>query len=142
MGSVVVVGSVLYFLSRTKVNLNAPALIGFAQTAGPIAGLATISLAYFLHKNKIRKIDNKASLGNKLSAYFLIHILKLALLEGGAMFNIVLFYLIGDTLLLAFAALATIVIALNTPSIFRLGNDLQLNEEEMRILETPDEIIP
>jgi len=137
LGAVLLIGTIFYYLARTRVIPDDPSLISIVKIVGPVSGLLTIALAYFLPGWMMTKVAHKNKLGDKLSQYFRIHIIKLALLEGGVTVNLVCFFLVGDMLLLVFAGLAAIVIALNTPSISRISNDLLLNEEETRMLEDP-----
>jgi hypothetical protein len=138
LSGVLVPACIIYYLARSSEHMPRPVF----SIAGPLAGLLTIVAAYIIPRRLIDKVLQSPSLGEKLSAWYSAHILKIALLEGGAMFNLVCFFLSGDLTLLIFVGLATIVMVLNTPGPFRVGTSLRLNEAEQKCLETPGCIIP
>ena len=134
-----VIIAIIYFAARNgKEQTGSPLFL----IAGPVVGLGTIAAAYFIPTKMMSEASRFASLGQKLTAWHGAHILKLALLEGGAIVNILFFYLSGDMTLLIFAGLAALVIVLNTPGVYRITTMLNLNESEQRCLENPENIIP
>ena len=142
LAGLVMITGILFFLLRTGSGGQG---LGKANQVlsilGPVIGLVTLLAAFLSYKVKMKSAVKQNSLADKLGIFMTAHIIKLALLEGGAIINLVLFYLTGNLQLLIYAGLAILVIAINFPGKYRVSNDLELDEEQRRLLEDPDHIL-
>ena len=92
----------------------------------PIVGLVTISASIFFFKNVIAKIDRSTDLGTKINQYQSAFIISSALLEGGALFNTVGFFITQNAFFLIFSAANFIYLILKQPTKDKLISNLQL----------------
>lgn len=91
--------------------------------------LVEIPLGYLLNSKKLKSIANIADLKSKLAAYQASHIIKIALFEGAGFLSSIVLLLGGQNMILAQIAIVLLFILLNTPSVLRLTNELNLNPE-------------
>jgi hypothetical protein len=140
LAGVITMACVFYFMLRSE-SSSISIIPEMLRIAGPVIGFGTLTAAYISFRVIIQQTLSKVALSEKLSMYMRAHIIKLALIEGGAVANLVLFFMTGNILLLSFVGLAALVIALNYPGIYRIGNDLRLDDEDMRKLDNPEHIL-
>ncbi|RDC56745.1 hypothetical protein DU508_05960 [Pedobacter chinensis] len=100
----------------------------------PIMGLTTISASIFFFKNLISKIDKTEPVDSKINLYQSAFIISSALLEGGALFNIVGFFITHNSFFLIFAAANFIFLILNRPTKDKLISTLQLQYPDTEAL--------
>lgn len=128
--------AVLYLFFRTGDESATRELNPVFSLIGPVAGFLSITAAYFLFRSNLKGCRKQNTLYAKLEHYQKAHIFKLALLEAGAILNLILFFISGDLMLLVFGILVVVVMAINYPSIYRVSIDLELNDEEVRLLQS------
>lgn len=110
----------------------------------PIAAMVVVGgciASHFLYSMRLKPARSLPGLGEKLAAYRGLLLLRWALLEGPALFATVCFFLTGNQLLLAFAALPLLLLVLSRPTKERAATDLELNWEEKAILDDPESSI-
>lgn len=100
----------------------------------PIMGLITISASIFMFRNLISKIDKTQSAEIKINLYQSAFIIGGALLEAGALFNIVGFSITHNTFFLIFAAANFIFLVLRRPTKDKLISSLQLQYPDTEAL--------
>jgi len=100
----------------------------------PIMGLITISSSIFFFKNLISKIDKTEPVDSKINLYQSAFIISSALLEGGALFNMVGFFITHNSFFLIFAAANFIFLILNRPTKDKLISALQLQYPDTEAL--------
>ncbi|MCX7743320.1 MAG: hypothetical protein N2167_02020 [Flavobacteriales bacterium] len=100
----------------------------------------SIPISTFLFKNTIGKRTGN-SLKQKLIAYRSAHILRTALIEAPGLIAGVMFFISGDWIALIPAPIALLFILLNIPNSNRIIQELALEEQESRLLHTPDSIL-
>ena len=100
----------------------------------PIMGLITISAGIFFFKNLIAKIDKSETVDTKMNLYQSAFIISSALLEGGALFNIVGFFITHNAFFLLFAAANFIFLILKHPTKDKLISSLHLQYPDTEAL--------
>ena len=100
----------------------------------PIVGLITISVSIIAYKNLISKIDKTASVDVKINQYQTAFIMSAALLEGGALFNIVGSFISHNAFFLVFAAANLIFLIRSRPTKDKLISTLQLQYPDTETL--------
>ena len=91
-----------------------------------------------IYKKKLVKIKEKTSLKEKLEEYRGALIIKFALVEGPAFLLILVFLITGKYFLLGLAALMVGILVFYSPSIEKAINEIELSENEAKIIENPD----
>jgi len=100
----------------------------------PIVGLITISVSIIAYKNLISKIDKTTSVDVKINQYQTAFIVSAALLEGGALFNLVGTFISHNAFFLVFAAANLIFLIRNRPTKDKLISTLQLQYPDTETL--------
>ncbi|MGM9476451.1 hypothetical protein ACS5PU_08470 [Pedobacter sp. GSP4] len=100
----------------------------------PIMGLITISSAIFLFRNTLSKIDKTATADVKINLYQSAFIISSALLEAGALFNLVGFFITHNSFFLIFALGNFVFMVLNRPTKDKLISALQLQYPDTEAL--------
>jgi len=100
----------------------------------PIMGLITISASIFFFRNLIAKIDKTAAADTKINMYQSAFIISSALLEGGALFNIVGFFITHNSFFLIFGMANFIFLVLKRPTKDKLISALQLQYPDTEAL--------
>ncbi len=79
-----------------------------------------------------------SSLGQKLIQYQSDSITRYALIEGGGLFSIIAFLILGSILYLILAVISIILLSLQHPTEFRIKSELELSPSEIATLQNPD----
>lgn len=118
---------VTIFLNRELIFFDAnPQTTAPFNPIFPIMGLITISGSIFFYRNLISKIDKSAPADTKINMYQSAFIISAALLEGGALFNIVGFFITQNTFFLIFGLANFAFLVLKRPTKDKLISALQL----------------
>lgn len=126
---------VTLFLNREIMFFDAnPATTSPANPIFPIMGLITISGSIFFQKNLINKIDKSETADVKVNLYQSAFIISSALLEGGALFNVVGFFITHNSFFLIFAGANFIFLLLKHPTKDKLISTLQLQYPDTEAL--------
>ncbi|TWI97655.1 hypothetical protein JN11_03478 [Mucilaginibacter frigoritolerans] len=88
----------------------------------------------YLFNQTIKKAINEDSLSSKLAIYSKAFISKCALIEGPAMFGIVVFLLSGNLFYLLFSGLNIIHLAVQKPTKTKIEDSLNLSYEDKMML--------
>ena len=94
-----------------------------------------------LFNTKVAATRYNGSLLEKTNAYRAAVILRYALLEGPALFSVIVCLLTGQIIVLVITAIMVAVMLYSLPSKERLISDLQLSFEETNVINDPDGII-
>ena len=100
-----------------------------------ILTISSILAGNFITKKKLQHLNLAGSLMEKLTAYRTILIIGWALLEGPALFSMVVFQLSGDFLFIGIAGFLVLYFFTLYPSKYKAISDLNLGLEEKRIIE-------
>lgn len=126
---------VTIFLNREMMFFDAnPKTTAPFNPLMPLVGLITLSASIFFFRNVIRKINPSADLATKFDLYQSAFIISSALLEAGALFNTVGFFLTHNAFFLIFAAVNFIFLVMKRPGKDKLISTLQLQYPDTEAL--------
>ncbi|PWS27953.1 hypothetical protein DHW03_10320 [Pedobacter yonginense] len=100
----------------------------------PIIGMATLGASIFLKKQLLSKINPAHSLDAKLGQYQAAFIVASAFLDGGALLNIVGFFITTNAFFLIFAGISLFFLIRSRPTKDKVISDLQLQYPESEAL--------
>lgn len=99
---------------------------------GIVMALMAILMSPFLYVSRIKANDTtQASLSEKVTVYKMANLLRYALIEGGCLVNLVLFYITKNSAHLYLAIACLITFVMNRPSLDKLTRDLRLTKSEL-----------
>lgn len=107
----------------------------------PVMAIAAFFTGRFLFKQQLSALDKKNSLKEKLMGYQGASIVRLAFLEGAALFGIVAFLLTGNFFELLISLLLVLYFLMLKPTKEKVMSDLNLSTEQKHQFENPTEII-
>ncbi|HOY06472.1 MAG TPA: hypothetical protein PLO67_13770 [Saprospiraceae bacterium] len=107
----------------------------------PLLLIVQAGLAFFLNRTKLETARSKSTIEEKLEDYRIASVLKWALLEGGTLISIVLFFVWGPVLFFYYAIIMAALFATQFPSRQRLINELDISANEQMILDDPNAMI-
>lgn len=94
--------------------------------------LGGVPLSYYLFERKVRKfVDSDFDLSQKYKIYNSSYILKLFIFEGIAFISMGMYLFSRDIYLLTAVLIVIVLLFINTPTITKLSNDLQLTDTEI-----------
>lgn len=96
----------------------------------PIFGLLAALISIIIFKKLVLKIDNTLNLDSKIMQYQSAFIVSAALLEGGALLNIVGCIITSNAFFLIFAGINLFFLIRNRPTKDKLIRDMQLQYPE------------
>ena len=102
--------------------------------------LSLTGTAYIYKKKQLEGVRNKSGLRIKLEMYLWVLIVNYALLEGGALFATLAFYLTANYVFVVVYLLILFVFSLSRPNLDRTCRELYLNKEERELLINLEEI--
>ncbi|MEM6768358.1 MAG: hypothetical protein AAF655_25695 [Bacteroidota bacterium] len=105
------------------------------QLLAPILVLGGIAGSIFLPKTLLASAKESSDLSGKLQTYRSTSIIKFAILEAPSLVSLVAFLLTGNSFFLGLAAIIVAVFFMNRPTTSTIINELELNQEEARIIE-------
>ena len=97
-----------------------------------IIGFSSFIISHFVYKKHLKTIDKTAAIREKLGKLQLATIIRLASLEGTALFSIVSFFVTNNIYFQYFAIAVLVIMVLYFPTKSRIAEDSKLNEEEYR----------
>jgi hypothetical protein len=103
--------------------------------------LGGITLGKLIPRALIQKIKIEADVTEKLKVYISAFILKLAMLEVPTLLAIVFFFIEGNLIYVAIAALMIVIFMFNRPTLYKISNELQLNHQERMTLNNLDSAV-
>jgi len=123
------------FLNRELIFFDAnPQTTKPYNPIAPIVGLITLSGSIFFFKNLLAKINKSESAEMKINQYQSAFIISAALLEGGALFNTVVFFLTQNSFFLLFAGANFLFLIFRHPTKDKLISALQLQYPDTEAL--------
>ncbi|SDP79584.1 hypothetical protein SAMN05428975_2810 [Mucilaginibacter sp. OK268] len=96
----------------------------------PLLAFGGIIAGFFLFKQLIGRLTEKADLQSKVTGYQAAFITRAALLEGPSLFNIVAFMLSGNLFYLFISVVLMLILLRSRPSANRIAEDLQLGYDD------------
>ena len=119
--------SVHYHLVETDVNF--PTNYIYLTLLLPVLGVLGSN---FLFKTFLQRIDDKATIREKLTSYQTALLARYAVLEAPTLMLLVLYFLCGNKFLILAALLAAAYFLMMKPSEIGLIEDLELNQEQQK----------
>jgi hypothetical protein len=107
----------------------------------PAAIVGGIIASYLTQQHRLKMIQSKDNLIDKMTAYRSSLIIRYALLEGPALFALAAFWVSGNFMFFGFALLNTGLFMFCMPSKRRVINELQLNNDELLAINNPSMVI-
>jgi F0F1-type ATP synthase membrane subunit c/vacuolar-type H+-ATPase subunit K len=111
------------------------------QFVVPIAVIGGLFSSEIFFRARLKAILQKADLKEKLIDYRAASIVKFALLEGPALFALVVYLVTGNPFFLGVAGFVILLFLFNRPTKFRVANDLQLEANQIAIINDPTAIV-
>ena len=96
----------------------------------PLLAFGGIIAGFFLFKQLITRLTEKADLRSKLTGYQTAFITRAALLEGPSLFNIVAFMLSGNLFYLLISVVLMLILLRSRPTASLIADDLQLGYDD------------
>ena len=87
-------------------------------------------LGYLLYKNKISFSKKLTNINHKIQAYSFSLMIKMAFLEGSALFSLVIYMTTANNIPLIMSILSLFIMIINFPSLRKIAEELELSEEE------------
>jgi len=107
----------------------------------PLLMLIGVLAGPFVRLYKINKLKLETDLKMKLAGYRAATIIRLALLEGPALFTVIAFLLTGDTNFLLYTSFMLLLFAMIRPTMERAIKELNLDEREVLKIQDPNEFV-
>ena len=105
---------------------------------GIIVVLAALFLSFYLYAYLLKNISAVKGIENKLEKYTSAFIVKMAILEGGSFFNLVMYMISGNKAFLIFAAVLLLAMMMSFPGIDKIENALDLSMGERTYIDNPE----
>ena len=140
LGGMVIFSFVIFFVFNNS-SASSPQLFDIFIIIIPTLGIACFLASNFIFKKLSRSIDINSELIVKLKSYYTAYILKLAILEFPVMISLIAYFLTGGKIFLAFVTIFIIYFIWSRPTPAKTITTLQLNENEIRKLKKPEDII-
>lgn len=96
----------------------------------PLLAFGCIIAGFFLFKQLITRLTEKADLRSKIAGYQAAFITRAALLEGPSLFNIVAFMLSGNLFYLFISVVLMLILLRSRPTANLIADDLQLGYDD------------
>lgn len=89
----------------------------------------------------LKKAKVKPGLKEKLAAYQVVAITRIALMEGSALFGVVAYFLTANLVFLALAGMALLFMSFYRPTRDKAALELELDQSEKAMIHDPDAIV-
>ena len=107
----------------------------------PLFAFGAFMGSRFIFSMKLNQAKEKSDLTDKINEYRSILIIRFALLEGAALFSLVIYLLTGDYIFLIIAGLMVVYFSLLKPTTDKLIFDLELGHDDKAKIMNPDETV-
>jgi divalent metal cation (Fe/Co/Zn/Cd) transporter len=134
----VVFACVLLFLNQTqrkKIEFITPDVHQALLWAAPAFAVAGLALSWIVFNAKLKALQHKDSIAEKLSGYQSAMIIRFALMEAPSLLALGLFYITGDYIFLGTSAFIILAFLFNRPSKALIIQHLRLHDDEKLLLE-------
>lgn len=136
----VVFALILFFLNKTqgKIAFITPEIHQTLVWIAPALAVTGIALGWLVFNTKLKSLQQKSNLAEKLKGYQSAMIIRFAFMEGPSLVALVFFYITGDYIFLAVSAFIILAFLFNRPSKSLISRHLQLHDDERLLLEDPE----
>lgn len=125
---------VIYVHPLNSVVSGKQEVISIIEFTIPVVAIIGLMLSSIFYKTKIRSVDEKSGIYQKLGIYRSAIIIKLTCLEGPALIAAFAFLITSSTFYFAITVFMMFVMLVNRPSKVEMKSDLKLEEEELQTL--------
>jgi hypothetical protein len=134
---------VLLFLNQTKrsVDMITPEIHQTLIWVVPAIAVAGIALGWIVFNARLKSLQMKDNLSEKLRSYQSIMIVRYALMEGPSLLALTIFYITGNYIFVGIAAFIVVMFLFNRPSKTAIIRHLQLHDDEKLLLEDPEAVV-
>ena len=129
------------FLIINKIMIGQRDLSVILAYITPIFTLISLFFSNYFYKKKLKPLQESNDLKYKMTNYRGVLVIRYALIEGPSFFSIVVTLLTSNLVFLVLPVLLIIWMIYLKPSKYRVLTDLELDENEIEIINNPDEII-
>lgn len=141
MGQIIFVLLALFINSTIPNKENMVELVDVFLYIVPVSVIGGLLASIIIPNKKLKAAKERDGLKSKLEDYQALTIIKLALLEGQAFFAIVIYLITAEILFLGFGMIITLVFLIQVPRKRKVTIDLELNQNERKLLDNPSYII-
>ncbi|MEL6191947.1 MAG: hypothetical protein AAFR66_07850 [Bacteroidota bacterium] len=141
IGQVLFAGVAIFLTSEGGLGQSEGDLNDIFKLLAPVLVLGGIAGSIFLPKTLLASAKESSDLRGKLQTYRSTSIIKFAVLEAPSLVSLVAFLLTGNYFFLGLAAIIVAVFFMNRPTTSTIINELELNQDEARLVENEAAII-
>lgn len=137
----VVFACILFFLKQTqrnRIEFITPELHRILLWVAPAFAVAGIALGWVVFSTRLKALQLKDNMAEKLNGYQSAMIIRFAFMEGPSLLALALFYITGDYIFLGIAAFVILAFLFNRPLKPVIIRHLQLHDDERLLLEDPE----
>ena len=122
---------------RMQVNggVEPRTMLNIFELLVPVMAIASFAAAYYVGKNRYKKLNSSANLIDKMNVYRGNNLLIWSSLTGSAFFAGISFYITGQNNLLLFGLMTGVMLLYFRPLKSRAKEELNLNEKESDLLD-------
>lgn len=102
-----------------------------SEFIAPITAVAFLFIAPLIFNKIVQSIEDSSDAATKITKYQSAFIVKFALLEGAALFNIVMCLKTSNSFFLLFAALSFLVMLMGRPTLDKICSDFNLQNSDL-----------
>ncbi|TAE00075.1 MAG: hypothetical protein EAZ97_07055 [Bacteroidetes bacterium] len=100
----------------------------------PLVCVAEVAMAYFLFPIRLKDAIKQETLSKKMEGFLSASLIKWAILEGGALFSVAVFFITANKMYAAWYGFMALVFVLNRNDARHLVSLLKLNKTEEKIV--------
>lgn len=139
-GQVILAIVTFYLRSQGEMGADDPELGQLFLIIGAALFISSQFASRFIVGKRLEAIQ-KFGLNNKMNQYRGVFILRMAMIEGPALFCLVTYLVTGYIWLLVFGMALLILFLTYYPSVNKVVNELELNTSERNLVQNPEAII-
>ena len=133
--------AVVLFIKSGNGEINTHGLSFPFSIVVPVLAAIAIIVSKLMYSRLCKSAFTKVKLSDKMQVYYSANIIRLALVEGAALFSIVVVFISGEIYFLLFTLLLFLIFYTFKPSRERAISDLKLNPEEATQIKNDEFII-
>lgn len=140
-GVCILLGTAVFVMPRGLSADSGDPLQNPIVIAAPLIAAACIGIQYWIYQKRIASLDSTKPLSDRLNDYRATFILSWALLEGPAIFSVMVFLLTGYSPTLVLSFLLLFLMARLRPSRDKLLREVPLSLEEQAKISDPEAVL-
>jgi hypothetical protein len=140
----VIFACILLFLNQTqrkRIEFITPEVHHALLWAAPAFAAAGVALGWIIFNTKLKVLQHKDNMAEKLSGYQSAMIIRFAFMEAPSLLALGLFYITGDYIFLSVSVFIILAFLFNRPSKPIIIRHLQLHDDERLLLEDQETVL-